>query len=386
MGKEIKIENPNILVVDDKKQNLLAIKKLLEKFDANIITANNGNEALQQVLKNEFALILMDVQMPVMDGFEAARIMRTEIKTPIIFLSAVSTEKDLVLKGYEMGAVDYLVKPIEPEILKGKVEVFLCLYDQKVRLEKYKNSLEQMVEDRTIELKRTYDQLMHAEKLNAVGKLVASIAHEFNNPIFGILNVLQMVKDKLTIKNELTEFVDLAICECNRMSNLIRRLKDFQRLPKVTLESANIHEVIDDTLFLFHKKFKDRNIILTKNYVPEMPTLKIVTDQIKQVILNLLGNAEEAITNENGGEIKIATEVLNTTIMIIVSDTGEGIKEEEMLNIFEPFFTTKSGKGTGLGLSISYNIIKQHGGDIRVESKPGASTKFTIELPLNNLK
>lgn len=371
---------PNILIVDDKKQNLLALTKILRDFDANIISATDGNEALQMILKHEFALVLMDVQMPVMDGLEAAKIMRMEIQTPIIFLTAVSTDREFILKGYEMGAVDYLVKPFEPKILKGKVEVFLCMYEQKHRIENYKNSLEQIVEERTAELKKTYEQLLHAEKLTAVGKLAASIAHEFNNPIFGILNVLEMIKEQMPAKSGLDDFVDLAVRECNRMADLIKQLRDFHRPSETKFTKANIHEIIDDIIMLFQKKFEERKIELEKDFCANMPELTIVQDQIKQVILNIIGNAEEAIVG-NGGIIKITTEFMEAKAIINVHDSGEGIKKEDAEHIFEPFFTTKAVKGTGLGLSVSYNIIKQHGGDIRVDSKVGFGTKFIIELP-----
>lgn len=375
-------EKPNILIVDDKKQNLLALTKILDGFNANIVTAENGNEALQHIINYEFALILMDVHMPVMDGLEAAKIMRSEIQTPIIFLTAVSMDKNIILKGYEMGAVDYLLKPLEPKILKGKVEVFLHLYEQKTALEKYKNSLEQMVEERSAELKRTYEQLIHAEKLTAVGKLAGSIAHEFNNPIFGILNVLEMVKSKFSTDNELFDFVDLAIRECNRMSNLVKKLKDFNRPSTVTYTQTNIHEIIDDITLLFQKKFKDRNIEIEKHYSPNIPLLNLVSDQIKQVILNIVGNAEESITGD-GGIIKISTEYFEERAIISIHDSGDGINTDNLEHIFEPFFTTKSHKGTGLGLSVSYNIIKQHNGNIKAESKLGFGTKFIIDLPVN---
>ncbi|MGR3177570.1 MAG: response regulator [Candidatus Anammoxibacter sp.] len=142
---------PNILVVDDKEPNLLAMKKLLEDFDANIITGTNGNEALQHIIKTEFAIILMDVQMPVMDGFEAASIIRAENnQTPIIFLTAVSISDEMVLKGYEMGAVDYLIKPFEAEILKCKVKIFLRLYNQEKQLEKMVGDLQRSLAENKI--------------------------------------------------------------------------------------------------------------------------------------------------------------------------------------------------------------------------------------------
>lgn len=140
-------EKPNILVVDDKETNLLVSQKILEDCDANIITARDGNEALKLVLNHEFAVIILDVKMPGMDGKEAATIIRTETQTPIIFQTASVSDRKSILQGYDIGAVDYLIKPLEPEILRSKVDIFLQLYNQQKQLKKHEKQLEKMVND-----------------------------------------------------------------------------------------------------------------------------------------------------------------------------------------------------------------------------------------------
>ena len=255
------------------------------------------------------------------------------------------------------------------------------------KLAEYRERLEELIEERSKELKATYEQLVHSEKLGAIGKLSASIAHEFNNPIYGIRNVLEIVKGNTAIKNEKAtkDFVDMAIKECDRMSGLIEKLRDFHRPSSEKKASMDIHKAIDDTLLLTCKELESRNISLEKDYAANMPKIKAVPDQVKQVILNLINNARAAIDKEEGGEIKIITEITNKSVKFHVQDNGCGIKEQDINSIFDPFFSTKGIKGTGLGLSISYGIIKQHGGEITVKSQTGNGTTFTVTLPIRNL-
>lgn len=247
---------------------------------------------------------------------------------------------------------------------------------------KHHHHLEKLVENRTEKLKIAYDKLVHSEKLNAVGKLTASIAHEFNNPIFGILNILERLNDEAVLDETNKNFVGLAIRECDRITNLIRKLQDFYRPSTGKEAQIDIHDLIEDVLLLTQKKIISRNIKLTKDYTVNIPTVTVVADQIKQVILNLLTNAEQAIP-ESGGTISISTKVLSKYLSINIRDSGEGISDKDIKNIFEPFFTTKAVKGTGMGLSVSYGIIKQHGGEIKVESKLGSGTTFSVMLPFN---
>jgi len=255
---------------------------------------------------------------------------------------------------------------------------------QKTTVSKHK--LEKVVKERTRELKTSYNQLILAEKLNATGKLAASIAHEFNNPIYGIRNVLERVADRASDGNldeTHKDLVGLAIKECNQVSNLIQKLQDFHRPSSGIATPFNIHDAINDMIRINKKKLKEKKIKLETHYAEEIPPIVAVSDQIKQVILNLIQNAEGA-SNEEDGNITISTELVGSDVKIHVRDNGCGIPLENIKSIFEPFFTTKTKgtvKGTGLGLSVSYGIIKKHNGDIGIQSQPGKGTTFTITLP-----
>lgn len=248
------------------------------------------------------------------------------------------------------------------------------------------NDMLSKIQNRDKELAKTHKQLLHSEKLSATGKLAASLSHELNNPICGIRNVLEILYERGDLKEIHKDHLNMAIRESDRITNLVKNLNDFHRPSSGKRSLANIHSAIDEMLLLVGKKLEDRNITLEVNYAENIPLIAIVPDQIKQVILNLLTNAEESIDENNEyGKINIVTELVDSNVVIRVQDNGTGISDEVINNIFEPFVTTKpETKGVGLGLSISYGIIKSHGGEITVTSEIGKGSKFEITLAVND--
>ncbi len=249
-------------------------------------------------------------------------------------------------------------------------------------LQNARASLEEIVEKRTAQLKQAQQQLIQSEKLSAIGSLSASIAHEFNNPLCGVRNVMERMNRKNTFNDTDQNLVTLALDECDRMKRLIHDLQSFNRPTNNLRKEIDLHQVIEAILSLIEKELKIKRISIVKEYSDLVPAISVVEDQLKQVLLNIIKNAGEAI-GEAGGVVTISTSQKDKSVLIKIHDSGCGIKEELKEHIFEPFFTTKSAvKGTGLGLSVSYGIIKSHGGDIRVESEPGQGTSFTITLPV----
>ena len=258
----------------------------------------------------------------------------------------------------------------------------------KKELKKYQQHLEELVNKRTEQLKTVQEKLIHTAKLSAIGKLSASIAHEFNNPICGIRNVLERINERISkgvnLNDTHKDLTALAIKECNRIADMTRKLHDFHRPSSGKISKINIHEAIDEIVLMSEKIMTERNIELTKHYSHNILEVDAVGDQIRQVILNIIQNAEEAI-QETGGKITITTEMEDSNVKIHIRDTGSGIPPKNMATIFEPFFTTKPAvKGTGLGLAISYGIIKKHGGNIEVKSSLTNGTTFTIILPITS--
>jgi len=248
---------------------------------------------------------------------------------------------------------------------------------------KYQQILEKKVEERTLQLKKTYEQLLHAEKLSATGKLAASIAHEFGNPIIGIRNFLKGLKLTSNLDPTDSELLDLAIQECLRVKDLISNLQNFNRPTTGTIAPMDLHQAVNDMLVFCKKNFKENRITVRKRFKRNLPVLNAVQDQIKQVILNCLNNAQESI-GDGGGTIYLTTEVQDKNILLHIEDTGKGIKDENLVYIFEPFFSTKPAvEGTGLGLSVSYGIMKRHQGSIEVTKNSPKGTTFTLTLPID---
>lgn len=253
----------------------------------------------------------------------------------------------------------------------------------KLALQKAKEECERKVAERTLELQQSHEQLLHSEKLAAVGNLSASIAHEFNNPLQSIMTIIKGVSQYAPLDDKEAELLNLALQECKRMSNLIANLQDFYRPSTGRLEPLNLHEVLDALLLMVKKDFHIRKLVVVKDFARNLPTVTGIVDQLKQVFLNLLKNAADAC--EGGGTIAITTDVVDRgNVAVHIRDNGVGIDPADLGHIFQPFFTTKSRKkGTGLGLSVSYGIIKEHGGEIVVRSERGSGSLFSVILPVN---
>jgi len=251
------------------------------------------------------------------------------------------------------------------------------------RLHALNDELERRVEQRTRELQETQAQYLHAEKLSAIGKLSASIAHEFNNPLQGIMTILQSFIKWNKLEEEDKVLLDLAYSESRRMKQLILSLQDFNRPSSGKKVLMDVHASVDSLLFLCRSDFTHKRISTVLNYAESLPQIRAVPDQIKQIILNLLNNAADACL-QKGGVITISTWQEGERIALAIKDTGLGMKSEEINMIFQPFYSTKPAvKGTGLGLSVCHGIVQNHRGDIRVESQPGEGSTFIVLLPIN---
>ena len=231
-------------------------------------------------------------------------------------------------------------------------------------------------------VKEREHRLHQAQKMEAIGILSSSIAHEFGNPLMGISFLLGDLKRNSCLDEEHQRLLDLGLEECSRMKKLIRDLKCFYRPTSGQVTPVVLHDLIDNIL-LFQKSFlKSRKIEVVKAYGTDIPPVMAVEDQIKQVLVNLLINAAESM-DEAGGTVTIGTETDAKTVAITIHDTGAGISRENQEDVFMPFFSTKPEvSGTGLGLSVSYGIVKNHKGEIKVASSPEQGTTFTLVLPV----
>ena len=344
------------------------------------------------VAKQQVSAILVMVCMAVLGllfvvfYFHTGRMERRLMKIHADLTAEIETrkrvEKDLVL--HKAGLEETVaLRTAELTDMNRQLQIEIAdRKDAEAGLQEAHDKLEERIKERTEALEKTYNQLLHAEKLSAIGKLSASIAHEFNNPVYGIRNVLDGLQRKQLLDEKHREMVSLAIRECDRIAKLTRDLQSFNRPTSGIMATLDIHEAMADMLLLVNKELKQKNIRVEKHFAPHLPPIQGISDQIRQVLLNILNNASDAMPAE-GGTITLTTENLGDEVAIHIADSGSGIRAEDMEKIFEPFFSTKSAvKGTGLGLSVSYGIIKRHGGSIRVKSSPGQGSTFTIRLPL----
>lgn len=379
---------PPILVVDDVEANLVAMEAILEGMGCELALARSGNEALKLLLKRDFAAILLDVQMPGMDGYEVAGHARSNPLTrqvPIIFLTAKDNTDDDALRGYGTGAVDFLFKPISAVVLRSKVRVFLELHERNAQMERA-----------YLELKHAQNQLVQSAKMAALGELVAGVAHEINNPLAFVMshlktaqNALQqtqpniaphLLADDLRRWDKAAQRLSDMHVGLDRISDLVTQLRTFSRLDEGERKVIDFAECLDSVLMILGHRLTE-GIHIERN-LKGPAKFECYPGPLNLALLNLVANALDAI--ESDGHITISTDLHDGQLIIAVSDDGMGISVENQVRIFEPFFTTKAiGKGTGLGLSMSYSIAQRHGGILSVSSAVGKGTTMTITFPLS---
>jgi two-component system NtrC family sensor kinase len=232
-------------------------------------------------------------------------------------------------------------------------------------------------------LRYTQEQLLQSEKLAAMGRLTSQIAHELNNPLYGIMNTLELLKTEISPENRRRKILEMALSETVRLSDLLRRMLSFSKPDQEERHPVEINSVLDEILLLHEKQLKENDINIKYRLAEGLGLVKASKNQLRQVFLNMVANARDAMTN--GGTLTVTTGPDGDNVVIDITDTGYGIREEHIDKIFDSFFTTKGEvKGVGLGLSVCYGFIQDHGGDIEVKSQEEVGTTFTITLPVYN--
>lgn len=232
------------------------------------------------------------------------------------------------------------------------------------------------------QLSEARQHLLQSEKLAAMGRLTSQIAHELNNPLFGIMNTLELMKTEISPQNKRRRLLDMSLSEIERLADMLKKMLSFSKPDQGERQKINIHTVIDELMLLYKKRFRENSIKVRFDLTCDPGLVLGSKDQLRQIFINLFSNAMYAMPD--GGDLEISTKILSSKLHITILDTGTGIKPEHIHKVFHSFFTTKteSVQGVGLGLSVCYGFIKDHGGDIVVESQEGQWTKFTITLPV----
>lgn len=363
----------DILIVDDRPENLVAMEAMLEDEQLSIHKAQSGNEALGLMLETCFALVVLDVQMPDMNGYEAAELMRSHEKTrdvPIIFVTALNKEKQHMSKGYASGAVDYLFKPVEPAILKSKVRIFSELHRQR---------------------KIIQTQLRLIEEKNRELEQFAYIAsHDLREPLRVVTLYLELLAKRYRGKldEKADSFIHYAVDGSKRMDKLIKGLLNYSQVSTAdeTFTPVDTKEVFEEAMSNLSAAVRDSDAAITRD---DLPTLSGSHTLLVQLLQNLLANAIKFGKPGIAPEIHVSAERCQQEWIFSVRDKGIGIDpkhSERIFIIFQRLHTLEQYPGTGIGLALCKRIVERHHGRIWFESAPGAGSTFFFTLPVGDGK
>ena len=389
-------ERPTILLIEDEVRLRNNLQILLEREGYQVTTAENGAQGIKRAEEQSYDLVITDLITPEMNGFQVMDYLKGRFPDTVVLAMTGYVSTESAIAALRRGAYDYLSKPFDFDIMKITIERAL----EKVRLQKtlrrYMSELEQKVEERTrelteanqklekslVDLRAAQEHLIQAEKLTALGELVAGVAHELNSPLstiaLGAELATALVASEGKVKTQL-ERISEASVHCQ---HIVKSLVSFARKQKPEMADVDINALCDKALALVVYQLKVSNIDLEKRYDERLPRTMADPHQLQQVFVNLATNAYQAMSSRTGrGTLVVETTAADGVIRIAFHDDGPGIAKEQLRKIFDPFFTTKAD-GTGLGLSISYGIIKEHGGEISVHSGPVEGTTFLIEVPI----
>ncbi len=426
--------NNSIMIVDDKPANLKLLEKMLSEKGYQVRPFPKSPMALSSALNDPPDLILLDINMPEMDGFEVCRKLKEDNITkdiPVIFISALTETLDKI-KAFEVGGVDYVTKPFQFEEVYARVKTHLNLK----RVQQIVEEKNQLLEKTLSDLKSTQKQLVNSEKMAALGVLTAGIAHKINNPVNFIKTSSAALEQDIKDIEKLLEFYKNSCIKCtnseltnkhletikqeidfellvqelpelinnikegvNRTQEIVLSLRLYSRMDDLDFKQIDIHSLIDSSLVIL-KNRHHKLIEIVKEY-GTLPQIYGNPGKLIQVFTNIISNAIDALQSMTGGTFGTLNQVskrvlIHTSIKVVdnleyinitIKDNGPGISPEHLDKIFDPFFTTKDvGKGSGLGLSISIGIIKEHNGIIEVQSNPQAGTIFSVLLPILKLE
>ncbi len=383
LGDRVDAERASVLIVDDTPANLVALGAVLQPLGMRIVEARSGPEAIELVSRESFACVLLDVQMPGMDGFEVARRLRemeAGAEVPILFLTAIHRDEEYARKGYASGAADYITKPFDPDVLRARVRAFVDLFHQRDRLR---------VQQLTALLERERAARLDAEAANrSKDEFLATVSHELRTPLTAILG-WSMIARRSSPPAEIAKVLNVIERSARSQLRIIEDLLDVARALggslRLEIGEARIADVIEAALMSVRPAADAKGVALEVDLDPSVGAIAADPERLQQVVWNLLSNAIKF--TPAGGHVALSASRSESTIVIRVTDDGQGIPPEFLPYLFEPFrqadgSTTRRHGGLGLGLAIVKQLVEAHGGTISARSDgEGKGTTFTVEIP-----
>jgi signal transduction histidine kinase len=385
-----------LLIVDDLAENLQALNALIRNENRVVFQAQSGEQALALLLEHEFALAILDVQMPGMDGFELAELMRGTERTrhiPIVFVSAAGREMEYAFKGYETGAVDFLQKPLDPDAVKSKVNVFEAVYQQRQEVRRQVEALERARREQDAllaELNATKEELERSLRMR--DDFMSMVAHELRTPLNTLfletqMRTLQLKRGNLAAfaKEPMERMVARDERQIQAMIRLIDDMLDVSRMRSGVLSirpvQVEINGLVERVIGDLSRRVSTAGTTVSFHPAPAPATGWWDEFRIEQVVVNLLTNA---LRYGGGNPVDVTVDSADDTVRVTVRDRGQGIALDDQQRIFEPFERGTGNQvsgGLGLGLYISEQLARAHGGRLTLQSAPGAGAAFTLTLP-----
>ncbi|OEU75811.1 MAG: hybrid sensor histidine kinase/response regulator [Desulfuromonadales bacterium C00003093] len=382
-----------ILLTDDEDVILELISLLLRKRGFEVLVARNGEECVQMVREHEPALVLLDYMMPVMNGLDALKAIRENNPDTYVIMFTGKGSEEVAVELMKAGAYDYLQKPFSNQDLQKRIDSVLSFRKIEIEnhqlltereflqreIEEWNRELEERVVSKSRELELAHKEIIQAEKLATLGHISAGMAHEIRNPLNSINLFAEILQSVPGLDKENRGYVKKITQEVERIDHILMQMLAASKGNGKEKNRVDLTEIITQVLANYKVKINAQNIKVNCRLDAQTPMIEGDPLEMEQIFTNLIGNALYEMPT--GGCLGISMEGSAESVKISVSDTGQGIPQENMARIFEPFFTTKE-KGTGFGLSVVLRIVKSCGGKIRVDNNQGEGVTFRMELPL----
>lgn len=382
-----------IVIADDEEAIVELAGLLLKRHGFEVFSAGNGEDCLEIVAEHRPALVLLDYMMPVMDGLEALKRIRSQFPDTYVVMFTGKGSEEVAVDLMKAGAADYLCKPFASHSLKERIDAVLSLRKIEIEnrellkereclqgeIEQWNSKLEQRVREKSSELEQAHKEIIKSEKLATLGHISAGMAHEIRNPLNSINLFSQILLSADGLDKENKGYVNKIIQEVERIDSILMQMLASSPSDSNQSKRVDVSQVIDKVLRECQVQIEKQRVTLNLDIDRTTPHIQSDCLEMEQIFTNLISNALYEMAE--GGTLSLSLRFDAEKMYAVVSDTGSGIPNENISRIFDPFFTTKQ-KGTGFGLSVVLRIVQSCGGKIHVESPPGSGASFLIELPL----